>query len=275
MTTTTTVTVEDLLAKAAWARKLARNLLHDGDSADDLVQETWIAALRAKPDREQPLRPWLGRVLRNRAANRGRDDARREARHHRTGGLVAAAASADPEELVGRFQMQRLLAELITQLREPSRQTLLLRYYEGLTSEQIGAIMGVAPGTVRRRLKDTIDELRAELDRRHQGDREAWLRALLPLAPPGPATPAPTTTAEVTPERQPTAQNGDEPARPTASVPSARPPVPVASLATSLSRLAAALSIPKLAIGVLVVARSRPPSASCGRSRPIRSSWNG
>ena len=44
-----TPTVDDLLAHAAWARRLARTLVGEGDS-DDLVQETWMAALRERPD---------------------------------------------------------------------------------------------------------------------------------------------------------------------------------------------------------------------------------
>ncbi len=195
--TTSTVTVDDLLANAAWARRLARNLVHDADSADDLVQDTWITALRAQPDRSQPLRPWLSRVLRNQATDQRRSESRRLARHEQAGESVAGAAIEDPEVLLSRVQVQRLLADLICALPEPARQTVLLRYYEGLTSEQIGGVMGVAAGTVRRRLKEAVDQLRDELDRRHQGDREAWLRALLPLAPivPAESAPAPSTTA--------------------------------------------------------------------------------
>ncbi len=244
MTTSMTVTVEDLLANAAWARRLARNLLHDGDQADDLVQETWMAALRAKPDRQQPLRPWLGRVLRNRAANRSRADARREAHHQRAGSLVAGSAGADPEELVSRIQAQRLLAELITLLREPNRQTVLLRYYEGLTSDQIGGLMGVPAGTVRRRLKDALDELRHEMDRRHQGNREAWLGALLPLFPAEARTRAPTNDAA-------------EPGSPGPAHPGAAPPPSEVtghgqSRLSRLTWLGPQMLLPRVAVGALV-----------------------
>ena len=255
MTTSTTVTVEDLVANAAWVRRLARNLLHDGDQADDLVQETWIAALRAKPDREQPLRPWLGRVLRNRAANRSRDDARREARHRRGGSLVAGAAGSDPEELVSRIQAQRLLADLITKLREPNRQTVLLRYYEGFTSEQIGSVMGVPAGTVRRRLKEALDDLRDELDRRHQGNREAWLAALLPLVPVEPPPSAPTTEIA---DPASTAREAAPPAIASPVKGSPAPPSPF--LAAGRPRLSSrrwlgtGLPVFKVAIGALVAA---------------------
>jgi RNA polymerase sigma factor (sigma-70 family) len=243
--TTSQLTVDDLLSNAAWARRLALNLLSDGDAADDLVQETWIAALRARPDADRSLRPWLARVLRNRAANLGRDDGRREMRHQRATDLVDPAAATDPEELLSRMQVQRLLASLVTELPEPARQTVLLRYYEGLTSEEIGQVMGVAAGTVRRRLKEAVDVLRAELDRRHQGNRASWLLALLPVGeridltspPPGPlpADPGAPRPEPVTPA-------------PTRRSPAARSPLPPAAALGPISSM-----VPKLVVGALAL----------------------
>jgi hypothetical protein len=43
------VTVEELLVHAGWARRLAVRLTGGDDSADDLVQKTWIAAARHPP----------------------------------------------------------------------------------------------------------------------------------------------------------------------------------------------------------------------------------
>ena len=41
---------EALLAEAAWLKRLAVTLAGDADDADDLVQESWIAAWRRSPD---------------------------------------------------------------------------------------------------------------------------------------------------------------------------------------------------------------------------------
>ena len=209
--------------------------------------------LDAKPDREQPLRPWLGRVLRNRAANRSRDDARREARHRRASSLVAGAAGADPEELMSRIQAQRLLADLITNLREPNRQTVLLRYYEGFTSEQIGSVMGVPAGTVRRRLKEALDHLRGQLDRRHQGNREAWLGALLPLARVEPPPSAPTTEIAdpASTARGPAPPAIASPVKGSPAAPSSLLPARQSGL-SSRRWLGSGLPVFKVAIGALV-----------------------
>jgi DNA-directed RNA polymerase specialized sigma24 family protein len=54
---------EALLAEARWLRRLATSLI--GEDAEDLVQATYLAALRSPPAGDRPLRPWLGRVRRH------------------------------------------------------------------------------------------------------------------------------------------------------------------------------------------------------------------
>jgi RNA polymerase sigma-70 factor (ECF subfamily) len=174
------LTVEDLVAQAAWARRVAAALVGAGDS-DDIVQETWLAALRAGPGTDRPLRRWLGDVLRNRALNRKRDEQRLRARHDAAAAEVEAPPS--PEELLGRMEVQRLLAVAVLELREPLRQTILLRYFEDLKSPEIARAMGVPEGTVRRRIKDGLEEIKQRLDSEHGGQRHTWLRSLAPLSP--------------------------------------------------------------------------------------------
>ncbi len=174
----------DLLAHAGWLRRLAVSLVGAGGGADDLVQETWLAALRSPPRREGPLRPWLAQVLRNLV--------RMRARH---GGVVAAGAgeveraeearaaraAPSPETLLGRLETERLLARLVAELDEPFRQTVLLRYFEGLSSAEIARALELPAATVRSRLKTGLDRLRAELDVAHGGDRRTWRLVLIPL----------------------------------------------------------------------------------------------
>ena len=55
---------ERLLEHVGWARRLAASLAR-GHDAEDLVQDTWVAALRSPPDPGSPAKPWLKSVLRN------------------------------------------------------------------------------------------------------------------------------------------------------------------------------------------------------------------
>src|SRR5688572_16135271 len=70
----------DLLAHAAWLRRLALRLVRDAGVADDVLQDTWVAALRHPPDRTRPPRQWLAAVARNVVRMRARGAARQGAR---------------------------------------------------------------------------------------------------------------------------------------------------------------------------------------------------
>jgi RNA polymerase sigma-70 factor (ECF subfamily) len=177
-----------LLEHTAWLRRLAMSLVRDAAAADDLVQDTWVAALRQPPNSDRPLRPWLRRVIENAARFRWRGDKNRAAREERAVvGVTAGGGDATPssEELLARHETQRLLARLVGELDEPYRSTILLRYAEGLEPTEIADRLGVPAGTVRWRLKTALDRLRERLDGAHDGDRRAWMVALGSLAAPG------------------------------------------------------------------------------------------
>jgi RNA polymerase sigma factor (sigma-70 family) len=178
-------TPEELLAHAGWLRRLAVSLVGPAAGADDLVQETWLAALRHPPARPGPLRPWLAQVLRNLVRMRRRAQGVRTAKQPEAQRLEeerGAPAIASPEALLGKLEVERLLARLVAELDEPYRQTVLLRYFEGWSAADIARRLGVPAGTVRWRLKTGLDRLRAALDREAHGDRRSWRLALAPLA---------------------------------------------------------------------------------------------
>lgn len=173
----------ELLSHSSWVRRLARSLVHDDALADDLMQDAWVVVLRHPPKDGLPPRPWLSQVMRNLVRMRLRGDKRRRSREETVHSELPAADSHldSPEQLVERVETQRTLAGLVVALEEPLRQTVLLRYYEGLSAADIAARQNIPAGTVRWRLKTGIDKLRAELDRRHGGERRAWLPAVVPL----------------------------------------------------------------------------------------------
>ncbi len=123
-----TVPTEALLAEGAWLRRLARRLVQDEAGAEDLVQDSLVAALEREEVGRVPGRPWLAGVLRNVARLRARAGARRVAREAKQGRDDASAA----DEVVARVEAQRRLAEAVLALDEPWRTTVALRFFEGL-----------------------------------------------------------------------------------------------------------------------------------------------
>jgi RNA polymerase sigma-70 factor (ECF subfamily) len=169
---------EQLLQDAAWLRGLARTLAHDRDDADDLVQESWIAAWQRQPDASRPLRGWLTKVVRDLAGMKRRSEQRRAAREADTHDARAAAA---PDELLERMRLHRLLVDLVLDLDEPYRSTIIAHFVEDRTLASIAKSLGIPAGTVRKRLWVALSRLRAGLDAR-SGERKAWAPAVLAFA---------------------------------------------------------------------------------------------
>lgn len=185
------VGVDELLRHGRWLRRLADRLVSDRDRADDLVQETWLAALRRRPRRGASLRPWLATVLRNLAVSRLRGAARREDREL---GHARPESTPSVEELTARAELSRGLVEAVLRLPEAQREVVLLRYFEGLSGAEIARRLEHSAATVRSQLARGLEALRIELDRESGGDRSRWMACLAPLLPSAPALPASTLT---------------------------------------------------------------------------------
>ncbi|MCP3920156.1 MAG: sigma-70 family RNA polymerase sigma factor [bacterium] len=177
---------EWLLQHVSWIRELARSLVGDTLRAEDLVQDTLVAALEHPPSTDRPLRPWLGTVLRNFARKTAR---RRSASPVQGSELEQEDTSelAGPGELSEQLESERLMTEELARLDEPFRQVVLMRYYHALPPKEIARRLGVPGGTVRWRLKRGLELLRERLDQRC-GNRRMWCLLLFPLARPKSAT---------------------------------------------------------------------------------------
>jgi RNA polymerase sigma factor (sigma-70 family) len=181
------ITAEEALANAEWVARLARALSRDSADAGDLAQEAWEAALEADPSqRRGSLRAWLTGVARNLARMRARKGLRRQ-QHESEAAAELAGSPPSPEDLVERLEAQQRVAQLMLELDQPIREVLYLRFYEGLSSSEIGRRLGLPAGTVRWRSKQGLDDLRARLDRSY-GDRRRWTFLLLPAATNGSGT---------------------------------------------------------------------------------------
>lgn len=163
--------MQRLLAEEDFVRALARHLIGTGD-ADDLVQDTWLAAVRARPHAETP-RSWLATVLRRLASNRRRADSRRS-RREQAAQPTAIPAAPSTEAILACEEVRRRVVAAVLALEEPFQRTVVARYYEGLDSAQIAARDGIEVATVRSRLKRGLDRLRERLDAEHHGERAAW-----------------------------------------------------------------------------------------------------
>ena len=176
------VDIAILLEQTGWLHALARGLVGDSHRAEELTQDTLLAAVERPPRgaTERPaLRAWLARVARNLAFSSARGDRHRAAREEsvaRTEQLPSVA------EAVERTELRQRLTDAVLELSSPYREVVILRYLEGLSTAQVAERTGASAPAVRTRLSRGLSMLRARLDEEYGNNRKTWMAIVLPLA---------------------------------------------------------------------------------------------
>jgi len=141
------------------AYRAALLLSRDPAAAEDVAQESFIAALRSlgRFDRRRAFGPWLHRIVTNRAIDGVRERNRRSELLERTGREAVDAPARDPGLSPG-------LSDALGRLSVEDRAIVVLRHLFDYRSEEIGAMLDLPAGTVRRRLAAALATLRVDLE---------------------------------------------------------------------------------------------------------------
>jgi RNA polymerase sigma-70 factor (ECF subfamily) len=146
--------------------------------ASDIVQDTFLEAQRDfrefTGDSEPELLSWLRHRLRYRVGKfvrRYRKSAKRAAGREvpihggdtSAAGAVLEADQPSPSELVLAGERDELLGQAMERLPEEYRRVVHLRYHEGLSFEEIGAILARTPNSARKLWARSIERLKDEL----------------------------------------------------------------------------------------------------------------
>jgi len=144
------------LFRAHWPRAYRAALLvvHDAAAAEDIAQESFLAAIRALDtfDRRRPFGPWLQRIVVNRAIDWARARALR----------AEAALGAEPAVEDVRELSDELLG-MLAHLSPEHRAVIVLRHVLGYSPGEIAELLGLPRGTVNSRLRRGLDELKERL----------------------------------------------------------------------------------------------------------------
>jgi RNA polymerase sigma-70 factor (ECF subfamily) len=171
---------------AAMVYNLALRLSGDGDEAADLTQEIFLRVFRHLDSfsGRSALKTWIFRVALNHCRERlsrfrplttPLADETDEA-----GGARLADPRRGPEEQAVAADLGRQVARALALLPAPFREAVVLRDLQGLSYQEIAAVLGVRVGTVRSRIARGREQLRNLLDRPGSN--------LAPAAAPGPET---------------------------------------------------------------------------------------
>ena len=142
--------------------RLASDHVRSVDDAEDVVQDTWIAALSAikRFEGRSSLRTWLLRILTYRARSAGRRNGRTLPLSHLTASSGSrpepatpapflASPPPDPEQTVIVHDLQERIERALATLPDRQQQVVRLRDIEGWDSSEVSTRLGVSPGNQR------------------------------------------------------------------------------------------------------------------------------
>ncbi|HET6882925.1 MAG TPA: sigma-70 family RNA polymerase sigma factor [Pirellulales bacterium] len=147
------------------ALAVAYAVLGDDDRAGESVQEAFVRAWQRLDELREPERfgAWLCGIVRHLA----HDARRRAARECRARAAVPvvhyAGRTSDPAVRLEERETARRLTDALAELDELSRTAVMLRYYDGLSSKEIGRLLDLTPAAVDMRLMRARQALRREL----------------------------------------------------------------------------------------------------------------
>lgn len=151
---------------------VVRRIAGDDAQAQDWAQEAWLRAIRALPTfrRESRFSTWIHRIAVNSALHGRRSGRRREERE----GMLRLERSdaVGPAPTLLRMRLERAL-ELLP---DGMRQVLVLHDVEGYTHEEIGDMLGVAPGTSKSQLFKARARMRSLLGSQRAREEEEACR---------------------------------------------------------------------------------------------------
>ncbi len=150
-----------------------RRLVGSERDAWDILQQTWLAAMKGihRLDEPRTLRTWLYRIARNTAISH-----LRKSGHEPTSVNphdlrdIPEDQEDSPEQddsFFGTDAAERV-HEALAELSVPHREVLTLHFLEDASVEEIAAVTGVPPGTVKSRLYYAKRALRSAIEQRRE-----------------------------------------------------------------------------------------------------------
>jgi len=133
--------------------RLALNLTHDRQEAEDVLQDTFLKAFVHLREfrKESRFSTWLTRIAANEALARLR---RRAAQKQRAPWRSPEIGNRqdDAEEAYRKLELQTILSKEIGKLAPASRMILVLRYQQGVSTEATARLLGLSIPAVKTRL---------------------------------------------------------------------------------------------------------------------------
>jgi RNA polymerase sigma-70 factor (ECF subfamily) len=150
---------------------LTYQMTQDRESAFDLAQDTFVSAwenLRGFRG-ESMFQSWLYRIASNKTLNFLKQRSRRQAMSidsEPVGAVASQVPSDNPEQSLREAELQKGVLDFMGGLPAQQRLVFDLRFYKGLTFEEITRVTGKALGTVKTHYREAVIKLRTFAEQR-------------------------------------------------------------------------------------------------------------
>lgn len=154
-------TEAELLSHSSFLEELSCSLVADRQTADDIVQDTWLAVLQHPPTHSINPIGWLGTVARNLARRDHRTRSRQSYRERevaRPEGMPGLDADRERTQSLGR------VAAAVETLPEPYRTVVFLRFFENRKPREIAEELDVGIATIKSQIHRGLERLRDDLE---------------------------------------------------------------------------------------------------------------
>jgi RNA polymerase sigma factor (sigma-70 family) len=142
---------------------LAGNAADAEEAAQDGFVKAWRALGRFRVG--APFRPWLLRIVANEARNRRRSAGRRAHLALRAATeQVSGDAAPSPEAAFLSAETRAALLAAVDELPDDQRQAISLRYFVGLSEQEVAEALDLPVGTVKSRTYRALERLRESYD---------------------------------------------------------------------------------------------------------------
>jgi RNA polymerase sigma-70 factor (ECF subfamily) len=154
----------EALVKRHWpdAHRAAYLVVQDAGVAEDVAQEAMVAAVGAIAsfDRRRPFRPWLHRIVVNRAI----DVVRARQRRAEVATNPSDFEQADEASFPADVRLPDELLDALSTLSAEDRALVVMRHLLDYRSSDIARSLDIPPATVRTRLRRALEVVRMHLE---------------------------------------------------------------------------------------------------------------
>jgi len=146
----------------------AMSLLKNEDDAEDIVQDTFVALIESYDsirDKNKVI-PWLKKTAANKSLNRLTLNRTENMEDEFFDSVEAVPEDFLPDTLVESDEMRRIVMDIIERsLSEDIRRTLILFYFNEMSTKEIAEALNVPSGTVSRRINFAKNKIKKEVEK--------------------------------------------------------------------------------------------------------------